>query len=114
MTAMAPGPLVTPDHQGPRIDIAVWVCFVISGLAVTAKILTKLGRSQKHVRLANLELDDFFLFASLVSPKTQKIETKHTETPDSCNWTEHSSFATGRCRPWRSHHCLESAAAQGL
>ncbi|KAH7396207.1 hypothetical protein BKA66DRAFT_606099 [Pyrenochaeta sp. MPI-SDFR-AT-0127] len=73
MTSMAPGPLVTPGHQGPRVDIAVWVCFVISGLAVTAKLLTKLGRSQKHIRLANLELDDFALFTSFLFATGQSI-----------------------------------------
>lgn len=61
-----PPPLVTADHRGPEVDIAVWICLVISGLAVTAKILTKLGRSQRHVRLANLELDDFVLLSSFV------------------------------------------------
>lgn len=59
-------PLVTPDHEAPRINIAVWICFVISGLAVTAKALTKLSRSHRHIRLSNLELDDFVLIASLV------------------------------------------------
>lgn len=57
---------VTPDHQGPKVDITIWVCYVISGLAVTAKLLTKLGRSHRHIRLTNLELDDFVLGASFV------------------------------------------------
>jgi hypothetical protein len=67
MTQSAPKPHVTPSQQGPTVNIAVWVSFVISGLAVTAKVLTKLSRSQRHIRLRNLELDDFFLIASFVS-----------------------------------------------
>ncbi|KAF1935602.1 hypothetical protein EJ02DRAFT_516335 [Clathrospora elynae] len=73
MASMVPGPLITPDHQGPRVNIAVWVCFVISGLAVTAKVLTKLGRSQRHIRLANLELDDFVLLTSFIFATGQSI-----------------------------------------
>ncbi|KAF2743338.1 hypothetical protein M011DRAFT_461766 [Sporormia fimetaria CBS 119925] len=71
---MASGaPLITPDHLGPKVDITVWICFVVSGLAVTSKVLTKLGRSQRHVRLANLELDDYILLASWAFAAGQSI-----------------------------------------
>lgn len=73
MASTSPSPLVTPDHQGPRVDIAVWVCLVTSGLAVTAKVLTKLGRSQRHIRFANLELDDFVLVTAYVFAIGQSI-----------------------------------------
>lgn len=64
---------MTPDHQGPKVNIAVWVCYVISGLAVTAKILSKLGRSQRHIRLTNLELDDFVLAGAFIFATGQSI-----------------------------------------
>jgi hypothetical protein len=61
------GPLVTPQHLGPKVDITVWICFVISGLAVTAKVLTKLGRSQQRIQIGALEIDDYILLASWVT-----------------------------------------------
>ncbi|KAF2279836.1 uncharacterized protein EI97DRAFT_482636 [Westerdykella ornata] len=66
-------PLVTPQHLGPKVNITVWICFVIAGLAVAAKVLTKLGRSQRHIRLSNLEVDDYILLASWTFAAGQSI-----------------------------------------
>jgi hypothetical protein len=110
MGSLASGPHVTPDHQGPRVDIAVWVCFVVSGLAVTAKVLTKLSRSQRHIRLTNLGLDDLFLSASFVSPKPHYGGRKLT-TADFRDRAEHCRIPTSEQWFGRAHNSAHFAAA---
>ncbi|KAF2465155.1 uncharacterized protein BDR25DRAFT_346264 [Lindgomyces ingoldianus] len=67
------GSIATSDHLGPQVNIAVWICFIISGLAATAKLLTKLGRSHRDFRFSSLELDDYLITASIVFAAGQSI-----------------------------------------
>ena len=57
------GNTISEGHQGPAVDIAVWICFIISGLAILTKILTKLGRQQ-------VGSDDLVMTLTLVRSST--------------------------------------------
>ncbi|ORX96238.1 hypothetical protein BCR34DRAFT_607712 [Clohesyomyces aquaticus] len=67
------GSIATTDHLGPQVNITVWICFIISGLAATSKILTKLGRSHRDFRLSSLQVDDYLVLASIVFAVGQSI-----------------------------------------
>jgi len=60
--------IITPDHRGPSVNISIWIFFVLSGLAVVSKVLTKLARASTRVSLRKLQVDDLVLSIALVSP----------------------------------------------
>jgi hypothetical protein len=60
------GNTISEGHQGPAVNIAVWICFTISGLAILSKVLTKLGRQQDGLRRFSLGLDDLVISFTLV------------------------------------------------
>ncbi|KAF2266928.1 hypothetical protein CC78DRAFT_614733 [Lojkania enalia] len=58
---MSPSNNVTPDHRGPVVDVSIWIFFVLSGLSVVSKVLTKLARASSEISLRKLQIDDFVL-----------------------------------------------------
>jgi hypothetical protein len=60
------GNTISEGNQGPTVDIAIWICLVISGLTVLSKILMKLGRHQDGIRRLSLGSDDFVLPLTMV------------------------------------------------
>ena len=55
------------DDEGPAVNLAVWISLVTMGLVVLVKVLSKLIRVQKARRIGNLQLDDIFILAAMVS-----------------------------------------------
>jgi hypothetical protein len=53
-------------NRGIQVNIAVWTCLTLSGLAVASKIITKLTKHHDRLSLRYLQLDDGLLFAALV------------------------------------------------
>ncbi|KAF2877608.1 hypothetical protein BDV95DRAFT_664267 [Massariosphaeria phaeospora] len=69
----SPGQSIRADYRGPAVDITIWVCFVVSGLATLSKILTKMSRHKSRMRFRNLQLDDLLLAMALMFSTGQTI-----------------------------------------
>jgi hypothetical protein len=66
------GNSINDDNRGPAIDIALWICFILCALSITAKVWTKLGRRGQKIRVGNLQFDDYLLVLSLVRKSSTK------------------------------------------
>lgn len=64
------GNTISEGHQGPAVDITIWITFIISGLAVLTKILTQLGRQWDGIQRLTLSSDDLVMILTLVSLET--------------------------------------------
>ena len=69
----SPGNIISPDHRGPAVDISIWIFFVLSGLAVVSKVLTKLARASTRVSLRKLQVDDFVLSLTMVRNSSSPV-----------------------------------------
>lgn len=60
------GNAISAQHQGPAVNLAVWISLVVSSLAVLLKVTSKALRNQRSINFKNWGPDDYSIIAAVV------------------------------------------------
>ncbi|KAF2842004.1 hypothetical protein M501DRAFT_375360 [Patellaria atrata CBS 101060] len=64
---------IGPDHHSALVNIIIWIFFILSGLGVVSKVLTKFARPRRKIHPGNLQLDDILLTLALLLAAGQTV-----------------------------------------
>jgi len=71
--ASSPGITITPNNEGPSVNLATWILLATSSLVVLVKVASKLIRWHSKLSLSSLQADDYFICVALVTAIAQSI-----------------------------------------